>query len=387
MPAEKGKYTDIAKLIARLLFNGIRFRFLHMTGRPGRPQAVSIEITHDCIARCVMCNIWKIPARVPNLPVIDWLALLASPALSDLRELDVTGGEPFLRHDLKDFIKGLCELKRTHLKQLRAVAVTTNGFLTRRVVTVTTDMVSRLARENIELVMVCAMDAAGPVHDRIRNVKHAWPKLKATLQGLIGLRRRYPNLIIGIKTTILPINVDELDGIAEYAKANKLFTIISPCIITGGRYLNTDLAEDLAFSTEDRSKMVRFFRHESTGWSYHSQRLIDYFCTGVMKKPCSCGFNYFFVRSTGDLYLCPLVGRSVGNIRRQSLENIFFSSKANRIRKSIGHFDECRRCTEPGLERFSLPMDGFSYLSLLPKFGRSAFLAFHQHMGLDKYID
>ncbi len=106
-----------------------------------------------------------------------------------------------------------------------------------------------------------------------------------------------------------------------------------------------------------------------------------------MQKPCTCRYNYFFVRSNGDLYLCPLVGRSVGNIRSQPLEDIFFSRKANRFRKKVGHFDDCRHCTEPGLERFSLPMDGFAYLTLLARHGASAFLAFHRHMGLDKYID
>jgi hypothetical protein len=81
-----------------------------------------------------------------------------------------------------------------------------------------------------------------------------------------------------------------------------------------------------------------------------------------------------------------LIDRSVGNIRRQSLSDIFFSDGANRIRKNVGHFDECRSCTEPGLERFSLPMEGFSYLSLLHEYGRTAFLKFHHHMGLDKYV-
>lgn len=158
-PAGREKSPEIPKLIIRLLLNGIRFRYLHLTGRPGCPQAVSIEITHDCIARCMMCNIWKIPARKPNLPIADWLALLASPALADLRELDVTGG----------------------------------------------------------------------------------------------------------------------------------------------RYLNTDLANDLLFNAEDKSKMIRFFRRQTSGWSYHGQRLIDYFYTGCMQKPCTCGFNYFFVRRNGDL--------------------------------------------------------------------------------------
>jgi hypothetical protein len=105
-----------------------------------------------------------------------------------------------------------------------------------------------------------------------------------------------------------------------------------------------------------------------------------------MRKPCTCGYHYFFVRSKGDLYLCPLVDRSIGNIRRQSLESVFFSTEADRIRKGVGRFDECRGCTEPGLERFSLPMEGFTYLALLPRFGQARFLRFHRHMGLEKYV-
>jgi len=380
-------FVETFKVITRLLRNGMHFRYLRLSGRPAMPQAASIEITHDCIARCLMCNIWKIPAGVPNLSLDNWLALFKSPVMADLRELDVTGGEPFLRNDLVEFFRGLCEIRRTHLKQLKAVALTTNGFLTKRILMSVPNILDMLSHEKIELVMVCAMDAAGPLHDRIRNVRNAWSKLQETLQGLIHLREKYPNLIIGVKTTILPININDLEKIASYADSNRLFTIISPCIITGGRYLNTDLADKLAFTDENHINMVRFFQKKPSGWSYHDRRLIDYFQTGRMKKTCTCGFNYFFVRSNGDMYLCPLVDRSVGNINRQSPEAIFFSSEANHLRKQIGHFDECRLCTEPGLERFSLPMDGFACLLLLHKIGCSAFMKFHRHMGLYKYID
>ena len=175
--------SEQLKLIIQLCRNGLRHRYRRLTGKPGKPAAISFEITHDCIARCIMCNIWKIPARVPNLPIADWLTLLSSPVLNDLRELDVTGGEPFLRDDLIDLFDGICALKNTNLKKLRAVAVTTNGFLTRRVVATVEDIARRLHRGNIELVMVCAMDAAGPVHERIRRVKDAWPKLNDNHPG------------------------------------------------------------------------------------------------------------------------------------------------------------------------------------------------------------
>ena len=49
-----------------------------------------------------MCNIWKIPTQVPELSADEWLDLLSDDLFADLRELDITGGEPFLRKDLLD---------------------------------------------------------------------------------------------------------------------------------------------------------------------------------------------------------------------------------------------------------------------------------------------
>ncbi|MFH1489229.1 MAG: SPASM domain-containing protein, partial [Pseudomonadota bacterium] len=118
---------------------------------------------------------------------------------------------------------------------------------------------------------------------------------------------------------------------------------------------------------------------------YHADALLDYFQTGEMKKPCTCGFNYLFIRSTGDLYLCPLINRNVGNAHEESISDLFRSEKASRFRRSVGRFPECRRCTEPGLERYALPYEGFCYLSMLFRMGKQNFLQLHYHMGLDKY--
>ena len=304
---------------------------------------------------------------------------------SDLRELDVTGGEPFLKRDLFDLLKGVGELKGQHLKGLRSIAVTTNGLLTDRVLAQTERILGELQRQDIELVIVCAMDAVGGIHDRIRNYPDAWLKVNETIEGLMRLRERYP-LIIGLKTTVLPINAGELDKVADYAAAHGLFTIISPVIITEGRYLNSDLATDLAFSPEETRKLIDFYRGETFQWSYHREVLLEYLRSGIAKKPCTCGFNYLFVRSNGDVYPCPLLGECAGNINETEMEEIYDSKAAKRIRGKVGTFPECRGCTEPGLERYALPCEGFAYLSLLFRMGREKFLEAHHHMGLNKYF-
>ncbi|MBU2498696.1 MAG: radical SAM protein [Proteobacteria bacterium] len=373
------------QLIGWLLRNGLRFQYLKRTGKPGKFEALSLEITHHCISKCIMCHIWKIPHETPSLSADHWIRLLSSDLFSDLKELDITGGEPFLREDLLDLFEGICELKQSNLKSLQSIAITTNGFLTRRVLGYAEEILQKLADKRMDLVMVCAMDGVGGIHDKIRNYKDAWLKVNETIQGLKELRNNFPNLILGLKTTILPINVGELEGIARYADSNGLFAIISPCIITRGRYLNHDLGTELAFTPEDMRKMIHFYETRRFGWHFHSDRMVQYFRTGRMRKPCSCGFNYCFVRSSGALYLCPLIDVELGNIKEVPIENLLFSQKASQMRRKIGRYPECKACTEPGLERYALCYEGFSYLSFLLKVGRKRFLQVHHHMGLEKF--
>ena len=379
--------VDRRRLAVQLLVNGLRFHCSKWMGRPGRPQALSLEITRRCIAKCIMCNIWKTPGDSPELPMEQWLGLMASELFSDLRELDITGGEPFLREDLGDLVEAVSDLKRRNLKHLRSMAITTNGLLTERVMNRVETMLQSLRGKEVDLVIVCALDGIGEVHNRIRNFRNAWDRVDETLQGLTRLRKEYRGLIVGLKTTVVPPNVRELDRIVEYAEENGLFTIISPCIITEGRYLNKDRAESLAFGQEDLASMIRFYRSEKFRWSFHAERLAHYLEKGVMRKPCTCGFNYFFVRSSGEVLLCPLINRSVGNLKEASMEEILLCPEASRMRRKIGKYPECHTCTEPGLERYALPYEGFTYLAAMIRMGAKDFEAFHTHMGLNKYFE
>ena len=377
---------SLINIPAKLFLNGLSYRYKKKTGKPGTPQALSLEITHKCIAKCIMCNIWRISGDEPELSTDDWLELLSDSFLSDVRELDITGGEPFLLDDIDLLFSGISSLKQTNLKKLKSVAITTNGFLTGRVLEKTEKILRDFKKSGIDLVMVCAMDAVGEIHERIRNVKDAWNKVNNTIEGLVGLRGRYPNLVTGIKTTILPVNIDELERIVLYAAEKGLFTIISPFIITSGRYLNQEIEKDLIFSKEDKGKMLRFFAGNQFKWSFHGESLVEYLKSGTIRKPCSCGFNYFFTRSSGEVFLCPLINRSMGNVKNERIVSLLSSRKAKEFRKKAGKFPECKECTEPGLERYALPCEGFTYLGMLFKYGAKDFIEMHRHLGLEKYI-
>jgi MoaA/NifB/PqqE/SkfB family radical SAM enzyme len=332
-----------------------------------------------------MCNIWR-SRDIVDLSVEAWLYLLSSPYFSDLRELDITGGEPFLRKDLLELVDGVSHLKGGNLKKIKSVAITTNGFLTSQIQECTEKAIEKLAPSGMNLVIVFAMDGIGEVHDKIRNFKDGWTRVNHTIQNLKRIRIKRQNLILGLKTTVLPQNVDQLESISSYADKNQLFTIISPCIITENRYRNIDRKGDLVFSENEKEKMARFYQSGHFQWDFHRDRLVSFLKTGMIQKPCSAGFNYLFIRSNGEVFPCPLIKVGLGNIKETGIEDLLFSRTASRFRKQVGKYPECRVCTEPGLERYALPFEGFTYLSLLARMGRKDFLKLHQHMGLDNYF-
>jgi len=367
--------------------NAVRYRASKLTGWPCPVEAVSLEVTRRCIARCVMCNIWKTPSSTEDLPIATWVNLLRSRALRSLREVDITGGEPFLRRDLPTLVTAIADGKSELFPELKTVAITTNGFLTGRLLRMTQDMARTLQQAHIELVLAVAMDGIGEAHERIRGVKGSWPKLDRTIDGLVRLRAEFPNVVVGIKMTILPTNIDELESVTQYAGARGLFTIVSPCILTEVRYANRDRAVDLRFSERDREQLKSFYSRDASGWSYHRKVLLDYVIAGHVHKPCTAGFNYFFIRSTGDVYPCPLINHPIGNITDEPLESLLRSPRAARFRKDIGTYRECGSCTEPGLERYALPFEGMTYAGLLLRMSSKEADEMHRHLGLDKYFD
>ena len=377
---------ELNRILLHLAARALRYRLLKATGRPGRPEAISLEVTQRCIAKCLMCNIWQMPATSPELEASDWIKLLQSPVLSELKELDVTGGEPFLRDDLPELLLGIGKLKATCLPHLCSVAITTNGFLTAKILSDVSAVIGPLEQAGVTLVFACGMDGVGETHDRIRNYPGGWAKLHATIKGLKELRTKHPTLVLGIKTTITRHNIDELDQICRYADDQGLFTIISPYILTANRYANLQRENVLEFSPEDLNKMKTFYASPRFRWSYYRDELLHFLESGRMAKPCSAGFNYFFIRSTGELFPCPIIKSPLGNVLQTPLEEILRSADASRFRRSVMEFPECKTCTEPGLERYALPFEGFHYLRQYFKLGREGFCTLHQHLGLDKYF-
>ena len=78
-----------------------------------------LALTYRCNSRCTMCDIWKME-NSPELPVLEFAKLPSS-----LRDINLSGGEPFLRQDLAEIVAVVAKA----CPQARFV-ISSNGFAT-----------------------------------------------------------------------------------------------------------------------------------------------------------------------------------------------------------------------------------------------------------------
>jgi MoaA/NifB/PqqE/SkfB family radical SAM enzyme len=338
-----------------------------------------------------MCNIWKRAREFPNIatPEIsqkEVIDLLSHSLFSELVELDITGGEPCLRHDLVDIVLELAGLRKSRLPNLRSIIVTTNGLLPRRIIANCRKILEGLGGFPIDLVSVVSIDGIGAIHDRIRGTPNAFKLATEAIEGLVQLRQEYPNYFVGLKTTILPENVDVLDAILDFALEKSLFHIISPVFFVETRFRNIDRKEDLKLGPADMEKVKGFYGRKEFRASYFYSRARNTLVSGRKKWSCTAFYNYLFVESDGTVYPCELISESLGNVRNQEIDHIWDSPQARFWRGKIDKAEHCQSCIEPGAIRYSAHTEGFSYLRFLLKLGKRRFRDSLNGEGLCKYF-
>jgi len=373
------------QVAARLLFNALRFRYFKFRSIPLKPTVVSLAVTNRCNSHCIMCNIWKIARDNPELKSLELssqkiIRILYSRLFTELVELDLTGGEPHLRDDLVDIVLGIARLKKNHLPKLRSIVITSNGFLTRQVISNYKDILYALRDTNIDLVSVTSIDGIGDIHDQIRGTAGAFKLASKTISRLSELRQEYPNLIPGIKTTILPQNVDVLDNILNFALSNNLFHIISPVLFTEARFRNTDKRDEVMLAPSEYKKILDFYCRDELKTSYFYAKGLSSLAAGQKHWSCTAMYNYAFIDFDGKVYPCEIIPNPIGNVKEQDI------AQARLWRKNIGKLECCQTCHEPGAIRYSAFTEGLNYLKFLTKLGKRGYKASLHGEGFLKYI-
>lgn len=266
-----------------------------------RMRSLTITVTRRCNSRCIMCNIWRLKRDRDELSRGEITEFLLSAGLSGLVELDLTGGEPLLRPDLTELIEDVCDLKQANLRSLKTVALATNGLLPRR----TAEKVERILAAiagGFDLAMVCSLDGIGECHDRVRGVPGAYLRVRETIDRLAEIASGNPNFRLGIKTTILPSNWDQIPDLTRFAGERGLFHILSPVLFAAERFRNLERQPQLELLTGHYSDLIDLYSGEGLSDRYYSHVVVDTLKHGGRRIPCTAGADHFFVEGDGRIF-------------------------------------------------------------------------------------
>ena len=146
-------------------------------GAVPRPSWCTYLVTYRCNARCGMCDSWRMKPG-PELAVDE-----VDHVFRRLGALDVvrlTGGEPFLRHDLPSLAEAVMDASRP-----RVLHLTTNGSFPERVA----DFAAGFSRPD-RLAFLVSFDGHRDEHDASRGARVTYDVAMTTVRRLASLRPR-----------------------------------------------------------------------------------------------------------------------------------------------------------------------------------------------------
>jgi len=310
-----------------------------------RPYVVSWNLTYRCNLACEHCYLDAGGKSAVDdaafadrselsteqcCKVIDDIATFAPEALTIL-----TGGEPLLRRDILPIIR------HANSKGLWVV-VGTNG------VKITETLAALLEKEGVRglALSLDALDADR--HDGFRRVRGAWAN---TVEGAKILQRAgFPFIV---QTTVGRHNLDELDAIADFAhdelgaRVWNLYFLVP----TGRGQFVSDIEpveydRVLAALSRIQQRYARRMLVNAKCAPHYVKQLYGENPDSPFLKTfsggaggCPAGTHYLGIRPNGDVTPCPYLPVFGGNLKDESLSDVWHRSepfRRIRARKELG---------------------------------------------------
>jgi MoaA/NifB/PqqE/SkfB family radical SAM enzyme len=328
----------------RTLVHLARGRLAALVGAaPPGPLMVFVEVTRRCNLRCRHCDIWQTAARDPQLVARELAAAELLGVLRELRGLgllavDLFGGEPLLRPDLEEIVRGARALG-LH------VTVTTNGWL------LDPARADALAAAGVSQVLVSLDGSHAALHDGLRGRPGAFARAVA---GLQHVRLRAPAVHVGVDVVVSRANVDDLPALVDLVADLGLDTLrFLPYHACYPFERFSDAALDaLALAPADVERLrgilpaVRARLRERdlvTNADAYLDGVVPWFEGRPPDARCAAGVLVCDINAAGDVFGCYPLEDPVGNVRAAPFAELWRREPLRRHRRRL-RAGACDRC-------------------------------------------
>ncbi len=278
------------------------------------PVYMILYLTSRCNFRCPMCFYLE-EIKDPNKDEIAFPELRKmSKSMGRMIHLSLTGGEPFLRHDIPEVVNIF-----VHGNGVRFITIPTNGSLTDQVMATVERLVSDHPRTHFRIPI--SLDGYPDDHDAIRGAK-SFDKLEVTAKALAGLRDRVSNLSVDINTCHSSLNDGKLRGFVDFVADRFDVDNHTVTYVRGNADDETKNA-----SVREYRQLVEDLRRrqapvESRPFSSILRAVTDYqkdiidrtLAKDQMYVPCMAGRKMIVVNEKAEVMPCEILNKRMGRL-------------------------------------------------------------------------
>ena len=284
----------------------------------------TVIVTYRCNARCTMCNRYKCPSKPEEEISIETIKKLPKMYFTN-----ITGGEPFIRTDLKDIVREL-------YKKSDRIVISTNGFFTDRII----DLCNEFPNVGIRI----SIEGLEDTNNKIRGLQDGYNRGYNTLKKLVEMK--HPD--VGFGMTVQDANAKDL--VPLYEKANELNMEFATASLHNSFYFveAKNIIKDRMMVAKEFEKLINELLKSNSPkkWfrAYFNHGLINYIFGQKRLLPCDMAFDTFFIDPYGDVMPCNGTKDKevMGNLNNQTWDELWNSEQAEKVRNKVRHCD--RNC-------------------------------------------
>lgn len=291
-------------------------------GYPGHPVW---EVTSACNLRCIHCHATSGKPDPAELTTDEGKRLIDQIAeTAEFRTLVYTGGEPLVRPDIFELLR---HSQRAGLVNI----IATNGTL------IDEEMAWKLKDHGVACNAI-SLDAARPeIHNFIRNHPRAHD---LTLRAMEATRKA--GILLQVNTTAMEYNVPYLDALIDFVEGQGAGIMLMYQLVAVGRgekiknaTLKKSANHNLSELISRKQKRVKTIIEPVAGpqyWPYLLEkkgmnRGWALKLAGKVFHGCAAGRGFAYVKANGDVWPCPFVETSGGNVRERPFPEIYGTSR------------------------------------------------------------